>query len=143
MLRLRGCRFGSDEEGIAEARGPVDGGRRRRADPHFERFGWSGRDARAFDAIGSFRRHLFSGAQPAHDVEGGFEASDALLDRRAHRRKLLVAAAERALHDEAPSRDRRQRPDLLGDEHRVPERQEEQRAGGALVPLGQQPAQHG
>ena len=54
--------------------------------------------------------------------------------RHAERVELLGAAAERALHDERPGRDRRERADLLGDEHRMPQRQQEQRAGRAGRP---------
>ena len=39
-----------------------------------------------------------------------------------------------------PLGDRRQGADLLGEQHRVPERQQEERAGGLVTPLGEQAA---
>ena len=46
------------------------------------------------------RRHRLAAAQRAHDVERGFEPVRALAQRRVEDAELLVAAADRALHDE-------------------------------------------
>ena len=51
------------------------------------------------------------------------------------------AAADRGLQDEAPAGDRRQRADLLGEQHRVPQRQQEERARGTVAPLREQAAE--
>ena len=81
---------------------------------------------------------LLARAEPPHDVERRLEERRSRADRHAERVELLVAAADRALHDERSGRDRRERADLLGQQHRVPQRQQEQRARGPVVPLGEQ-----
>ena len=127
-------RFRAGEPAIAQAGGAVDGRRRVTADPHLERLGGHGGDLRAVDVLAR--------AETANDVERVLEAGDASVDVDVHGRELLGAAADGALHDEAPGRDGRQRADLLGDEHRVPQREQVERAGRPFVPLGQQPAEH-
>ena len=64
------------------------------------------------------------------------EPRDTAAASSARTRRTVRTAAERALHDERPRRDRRERADLFGDEHRMPQRQQEQRARGPVVPLG-------
>ena len=65
-----------------------------------------------------------------------------VLHRGAHGGELAVAAADAGLDDERRVGERRQRADVLGDEHRVPQRQQEQAPDRAVAPLGQQPAEH-
>src|SRR5438445_10265559 len=60
-------------------------------------------------------------------------------EARAHRRELRLVVAEAAREDEAAACDRREGPDLLGDEHGIPEGQQEQAAGRCLTPLGEEP----
>src|SRR5262249_30026610 len=69
------------------------------------------------------------------------EGRRTVLEPRAHRRELRLVVAEAALDDEAAAGDRREGADLLGDEDRIPQRQEEQAAGGGVAPLGQQAAE--
>ena len=59
----------------------------------------------------------------------------------AHRGELSPAPADRALQDERPLRDARERRRLLGDQHRVPQRQEVQRPGLPRAPLRQHAAE--
>ena len=66
-----------------------------------------------------------------------------MLQVGAHRVELLRAVADTALQDEAALGDRRKRADLLGDEHGLPERQEEEASRGRVAPLGEQAAEHG
>jgi len=54
---------------------------------------------------------------------------------------LRLVVAEAALDDEGTARDRREGSDLLRDQHRIPQRQEKQAAGGRVAPLGQQAAE--
>ena len=51
----------------------------------------------------------------------------------------VVTPAQPALHDEGTVRDGRQRPDLLGHQHRVPQRQQEQAPGRRLAPFREKP----
>jgi hypothetical protein len=46
------------------------------------------------------------------------------------------------LHDEGALCDGGQRPDLLGHQHRVPQREQEQAAGRGFAPLREQPSEH-
>jgi hypothetical protein len=64
-----------------------------------------------------------------------------VLQGRAHRGELRLVVAETALDDEPAPRDRRQCADLLGHEHRIPQRQEKQAPGRRVAPLGQEPAE--
>ena len=58
-------------------------------------------------------RDRLAAAQRAHDLEGGLEARCALAERGVEHAELLLAAADRALHDERTAGDRRERADLL------------------------------
>src|SRR5438105_8647070 len=64
------------------------------------------------------------------------------LERGAHRAELRVVLAEPALEDEAPAHDRGQRADLLGDQHGIPERQQEEAPGRFVAPLREQTPEH-
>ena len=101
-------------------------------DPDLERLRRDRGDPRAV--------HLLAGEEPAHRVETRFEARRPPAQRHAHGRELVGPAADRGLHDEAAAGDRRQGADLLGEQHRRPERQQEQRAGGPVTPLREQAA---
>ena len=57
-------------------------------------------------------------------------------------RNCAVIVAEPALEDEAPAHEGGQRADLLGDQHRIPERQQEEAARRLVAPLREQAAQH-
>jgi hypothetical protein len=46
------------------------------------------------------------------------------------------------LHDEGALSDGGQCPDLLGHQHRVPQREQEQAAGRGFAPLREQPSKH-
>src|SRR5207244_631029 len=76
--------------------------------------------------------------EPADDRERFLERRRARRQARAHRGELALVVAEAALEDEASPRERRQRPHLLRHENRIPERQEEEAAGGPVSPLGEQ-----
>ena len=86
-------------------------------------------------------RHGLTAAQRADDVERGFESLRPFAQRRVEDAELLLAATDRALQDERAARDRRERADLFGDQHGMPQRQQEQRARGPLVPLREQPTE--
>jgi hypothetical protein len=60
-------------------------------------------------------------------------------DGRAHRGELHLVVTEPALEDEAASRDRGERAHLLGDEHGIPQGQEEEAARRRVAPLGEEP----
>ena len=105
---------------------------RRAADPDLERFRGHGSDARPVD--------LLSREQPPNRVEAGLEARRTTAERHAQGPELVGTAADRGLHHEAPPGDRRQRADLLRQQHRVPERQQEERARGVVAPLREQAA---
>ena len=68
--------------------------------------------------------------------------ADPVAERHPQRGELRVAAAERALEDEAAVGERRQRPELLGGQHRMPEREQHQDARRPVAPLGEEPAHH-
>src|SRR5207249_9515410 len=82
------------------------------------------------------RRHDLAREEPADDRERFLERRRARRQARAHRGELALVVAEAALEDEASPRERRQRPHLLRHEDRIPERQEEEAAGGPVSPLG-------
>ena len=83
-------------------------------------------------------RDLFARPQPAQDRERLLEARRALLGIDAHRRELPIGGSDRALQDEAAAAEARQRAHLLGDEHRMPQRQQVERAERSIAPLGEQ-----
>ena len=58
-------------------------------------------------------------------------------------RELVVVRPDRTLHDERPLVQRRERADLLRQQHRMPERQQEERPRGTVAPLRQQASQYG
>ena len=82
-------------------------------------------------------------AQRAHDVERGLEARRPLAQGGAEHAELLLARADRALHDERALGDRGEGADLFREQHRMPQRKEEQRPRRSVVPLGEQATEHG
>jgi hypothetical protein len=72
------------------------------------------------------RVHHLARQQPSDDVERFLESRRTGPDVGAHRGEPVLAPAEAALHDEGPLRDGGQGPDLLGDQHRVPQWEQEQ-----------------
>ncbi len=133
------CRLRTDEEGVAEPGGTIDGARRRGADPDLQRLGWYGSDVSPVDLPGSVDdRHGLTSAQRPHDFERGLEARCPLAQRRVEYAELLLARADRALQNEGATRDRGEGADLLREQDRMPQRQEEQRTRGPVVPLCEQ-----
>jgi len=84
--------------------------------------------------------HDLAGEQTPDDAERLLERRRPLLDVGAHGQELRLVVAQAGLHDEAAARDGGERADLLGDQHRVPQRKQEQAPGGLVAPLRQQTA---
>jgi hypothetical protein len=132
--RVVGRELRAGQPPVAQAGGPIDGGRGMTPDPHLERLGRHRSDAGAVDRL--------TGRQATDHVEGLLESPSSPAHVGAHGRELGTAAADGALHDEPACGDRRQRPHLLGHQHRVPQRQQVERTRGAVAPFGQQAAEH-
>ena len=64
------------------------------------------------------------------------------MEVRSHGPELVGAAAEAGLDDERPRRHGGQRPDLLGHQDRVPQRDQEQAADRAVGPFRQKATEH-
>jgi hypothetical protein len=92
--------------------------------------------------IAAVGAHGLAREQATHGVEPLLERRRPVLQVGAHGVELLGAVTDAALEDEASLGDGRERADLLGDEHGLPERQEEQTPRGGVAPLGEQPAEH-
>jgi hypothetical protein len=126
--------LGRGQPRVAQAGGPVDGRRRRPPDPHLQPLGRQRADAGPVD--------LLAGEEPADDVEVVLERLRPGAEVCTHGPELVVAAPDGALQHERPRRDRGQRAELLGRQDRRPQRQEVEGTGGAVTPLGQEPAQN-
>ena len=130
------------EPTVAETGGAVDRDLGAAADPHLEWLGGDRRDARVADPdVAVPARHSFAGEQTAHDVEALLEPRRCARSSVAHPAELLGPATDRGLQDEAAVGDRRQRAELLGEQHRVPQRQQEQDPARFVAPLREQPAE--
>ena len=82
-------------------------------------------------------------------MQKGLDDEDALLETGSpltqidsHGPELARAATEAGLDDERPRRHGGQGPDLLGHQHRMPQRDEKQAAGRAVGPLRQKATEH-
>src|SRR5262249_3059738 len=80
--------------------------------------------------------------QALDDVEGLLEGGRPLLEIGAHGEELRLAVALAALEDETAARDGGERADLLGDQHGIPEREEEEATRGAVRPFRKHAAEH-
>ena len=126
---------------VTEPGSPLDRLRHTPADPPLRPFGRDRSDAGPAD-----------GVQLAVDglaVQKGLDDQDALLKTGSplrqidsHGPELARAAAEAGLDDEGPRRHGGQRPDLLGHQHRMPQRDEKQAAGRVVGPLRQDATEH-
>jgi len=84
----------------------------------------------------------FTRQQAPDNFKGFLESRRTRPDVGAHGGEPGLAPAEPALHDEGALSDGGQCPDLLGHQHRVPQREQEQTPGRGLAPLREQPAEH-
>lgn len=135
----RGVRGASGDEPVAQAAAWVGGA----ADPHRHWVGRDGRHDRLVHSIGAVGGHGLAGEEAADDVQAGLEAGRAPGVVRAHPGELLLVAADGAREDEPTGCERRQRAHLLGDQYRVPEGQEVQRALRPVAPFRQQSPEEG
>ena len=119
---------------------PVERFRSMAGQPDLDRRIRQRRDACLMDGERLTGRHLLAGEQPPHDVEAGLEPRDAVSQPDAHGGELLIATAECDLKDEPPAGDRGQGRNLLGEDHRVPQRKQIQRARRPR-PLGEEAAE--
>ena len=119
------------EPAVAQPRGPVDGGLGGRSDPHLDGIGWTRGDASIVEMIAAVGAHGLAREQAPHGVEPLLERRRPVLQVGAHGVELLGAVTDAALEDEASLGDGRERADLLGDEHGLPERQENRHPAGA------------
>jgi hypothetical protein len=120
----------------------VDGRRCAGADPDLYGLGGTQRQARFGDPEPPGGTHRLTRQQAPDNVEAFLESRRARPDVCAHRGEPGLAPAEPALHDEGTLSDGGQGPDLLGHQHRVPQREQEQAPGRGLAPLREQPPEH-
>src|SRR5262249_42653557 len=80
--------------------------------------------------------------QAPDNVESFLESRRSRPRVGAHGGKPSLAPAEPALHDKPALGNGRQRPDLLGHQHRVPQGEQKQAPGRGLAPFGEKAPEH-
>ena len=133
------CEAGARDPALRQSRRAVDGRRCAGADPDLDGLGRTQREARFGDPEPPRGTHRFARQEAPDNVERFLESRRTRPHVGAHRGEPVVTPAEPALHDEGALRDGRQRPDLLGHQHRVPQRQQEQAPGRRLAPFREKP----
>ena len=118
---------------------PIDRWRCAGADPDVDGLSRTQREARFGDPEPPGGAHGLAGQQTPDDVESFLESRWPRPEVGAHRGEPVLAPAESALHDERAPSDGGERTDLLGHQHRVPQRQQEQAPGRRLPPFGEKP----
>ncbi len=140
--RLLAGEAGARDPALRQSCRAVDGRRCAGADPDLDGLGRTQRQARFGDPEAPGGTHRFTRQQAPDNVERFLESRRTRPDVGAHRGEPGLAPAEPALHDEGALRDGGQCPDLLGHQHRVPQREQEQAPGRGLAPLREKPPEH-
>ena len=126
---------------VTEPGGSLNRLRHTPADPPFHSVGREWSDLGAVD-LPQVAVDGFASQQGLDGQDALFESGRPLVQIRPHGPELVGAAAEPGLDDERPRRHGGQRPDLLGHQHRVPQRDEEQAAHRTVGPFRQKATEH-
>src|SRR5450631_2659352 len=133
---------GCGDPAITESGGPLDGLRCRGTDPYVNGLGRQWASASRPQGQRLVCGDLLAREQTSKHCQSRLKPCDASAQRHAHGAELVFATTQGTLQDEPPLSEACEGPHLIGQSHRVPQRQQEERANRPFPPLGQQSAQH-